>query len=204
MIPPGMPAAIETDDLAFDPEKARQELAASSYGGPERLPEVDRHEAINDPESATVATWFYEQYRQVLGVKLTRVPLAEDDYDALFADIATVPQFHSASWFANLDPRDWFTIWRCDSPFNDHGYCNPQLDALLDRADAEMDPEQRIALYEEAGRMLVADAPAIFVSNVGTTWLVKPSVTGYTRTTGINGDWPGWMNLLTVDVVRQA
>ena len=85
---------------------------------------------------------------------------------------------------------------------NDHGYCNPALDALLERADAELDPEQRIALYEEAGRMLVADAPAIFAQTIVSTWLVKPSVTGYTRTTGINGDWPGWMNLMTVDVER--
>jgi oligopeptide transport system substrate-binding protein len=202
MIPPGMPAAIETDANVFDPEKARQALAASSYGGPERLPEIDRHEGIDDPAGDVVAKWLYEQFRQVLGVELKRIPLAEEDYGALFEDPATVPQFHSASWFAGLDPLGWFTIWRCDSTFNDHGYCNPELDALLDRADAEMDSERRIALYEQAGQILVADAPAIFVSNVGTTWLVKSSVTGYTRTTGINGDWPGWMNLMTIDVER--
>jgi len=67
-----------------------------------------------------------------------------------------------------------------------------------------MDPEQRIALYEEAGRMLVADCPAIFLHTANSTLLVKPYVTGYTRATGINGDWPGWMNLLTVDAERPA
>ena len=84
------------------------------------------------------------------------------------------------------------------------GYCNPELDALIDRADAELDPERRIALYEDAGHMLVADAPAIFVQNLVATWLVKPEVTGYSRTTAVNGDWPGWMNLMTVDVARPA
>lgn len=32
--------------------------------------------------------------------------------------------------------------------------------------------------------------------------LVKPSVVGYSRTTPyLNGEWAGWMNLMTVDVV---
>jgi oligopeptide transport system substrate-binding protein len=33
-VPPGVPGAIETDGYAFDPVKARQALAESSYGGP--------------------------------------------------------------------------------------------------------------------------------------------------------------------------
>ena len=40
MIPPGLPGHIDTDAFAFDPEKARQALADSSYGGPENLPEI--------------------------------------------------------------------------------------------------------------------------------------------------------------------
>ena len=50
---------------------------------------------------------------------------------------------------------------------------------LLTRAGAELDPEARIALYEEAGHMLVADAPAIFVHTATNSALVKPYVTGY-------------------------
>ena len=49
--------------------------------------------------------------------------------------------------------------------------------------------------------MLIADAPAIFVHTVSNRVLVKSYVTGYSRTTP-NGNWPGWMNLLTVDVER--
>jgi ABC-type transport system substrate-binding protein len=199
-----MPGAIETDAYAFDPVKARQALAESSYGGPEQLPEITWHGFRDDPESHLESEWLAEQFRQVLGVELNVVYLSEDDHDTLYDSPATSPPFHMSGWFAGPDPRGWFVIWRCDTPFNDEGYCNPALDGLLDRADAEMNPEQRIALYEEAGRMLVADVPAIFLSAANSTMLVKPYVTGYTRTTGINGDWPGWMNLLTVDVVQPA
>src|SRR4029450_6214752 len=37
-IPAGVPGANETDAYAFDPEKARQALAESSYGGPDNVP----------------------------------------------------------------------------------------------------------------------------------------------------------------------
>jgi len=70
------------------------------------------------------------------------------------------------------------------------------------RVSAEILFDMRLALYQQAGHMLVDDAAGIFTNTVSSQWLVKPYVTGYTRTTGINGDWPGWMNLLTVDIVR--
>ena len=202
MVPPGMPGAIETDAYAFDPVRARQALAESSYGDPENLPEITWYGFRDDPESHLESEWLAAQFRQVLGVELKVVYLSEEDHDALYDAPAASPQFHMSGWYAGPDPRGWFVIWRCGTTFNDEGNCNPALDELLDRADAEMDPEQRLALYEEAGHMLVDDAPAIFVSNVSTMWLVKPDVTGYTRVTGINGDWPGWMNLMTVDVER--
>ena len=191
MIPPGMPGHIETDAFAFDPEKARQALADSSYGGPENLPEITWYGEKDNPGSEIDARWHYEQVRQVLGVELNLVYLSDEELDALFDDPATSPQFHESAWFAQPDPRGWLGIWRCDSEFNEAGYCNPAFDALMDRADAELDPEQRIALYEDAGHMLVADAPAIFVQNFVSTWLVKPEVTGYARTTGVNGELAG-------------
>jgi oligopeptide transport system substrate-binding protein len=202
MIPPGLPGAIVTDAYAYDPVKAREALAASSYGGPENLPEVIWYGEKDSAGNDVRGQWLAGQFRQVLGIDLKLVYLSEEETDALYDAPATWPQFQQSVWFAQPDPRGWFAIWRCESPFNNTGYCNEELDALLDRAGAELDPEHRLALYADAGRLLVADAPAIFVYNVSTTWLVKPAVTGYTRTTGINGDWPGWMNLLTVDVER--
>jgi ABC-type transport system substrate-binding protein len=107
-----------------------------------------------------------------------------------------------STWWASADPSTWFAIWRCGAEFN-QGYCNPELEALLDRADAELDPETRIALYEEAGHLLVADVPAIFVHTASNSVLVKSYVTGYSRITP-DGNWPAMTNLLTIDVDRPA
>jgi oligopeptide transport system substrate-binding protein len=201
-IAPGAPGAIETAAFAFDPEKAREALAASSYGGPENLPEVVWYVISGDANMERDAQWLSSLYRDVLGVELTVTALSEAELDALYDDAGTWPQMDEQVWWADPDPRDWFIVWRCGSDFN-NGYCNPELEAVLDRADAELDPEARIALYEKAGRILVADAPAIFVHQSFGQVLVKPFVTGYSRT-ALNGEWPGWRNLMTVDVAHHS
>ncbi|MFN4101445.1 MAG: ABC transporter substrate-binding protein, partial [Pararhodobacter sp.] len=41
-------------------------------------------------------------------------------------------------------------------------YANPEVDALIEAARAEIDPEARIALYQQFQELVVADAPDIF------------------------------------------
>jgi oligopeptide transport system substrate-binding protein len=198
-IAPGSPGAIETDAFAFDPQKAREALAASSYGGPENLPQVVYYVAEESNGEVRFGEWLSAQYREVLGIELELVNYADDEYDAIYGvEPEAWPQLTEATWFSSPDPRGWFDVWRCGSEFN-RGYCNPELDALLDRADAELDPEARIAMYEEAGRLLVADAPALFVRNVSWRVLINPQLTGYSPTTP-SEYWPGWESLLTLDI----
>ena len=53
-IPPGVPGYIETDAFAFDPEKARQALADSSYRSAENLPEIKYFYPSDDPAETSV------------------------------------------------------------------------------------------------------------------------------------------------------
>jgi ABC-type transport system substrate-binding protein len=70
------------------------------------------------------------------------------------------------------------------------------------RADAELDPETRLALYEEAVHLLVADVPTIFLYHRTNALLVKSFVTGYVATPV--DFWPGKQTLLIIDVERPA
>ena len=83
------------------------------------------------------------------------------------------------------------------------GRVSTEVDARLsfDTEGTVAKARRLIALYEEAGHMLVADVPAVFLHPAFNQVLVKPYVTGYSRTTP-NGNWPGWTDLLTVDVER--
>jgi oligopeptide transport system substrate-binding protein len=201
-IPPGVPGHIETDAYAFDPEKARQALAESSYGGPEDLPTVI-WDVQDDPWDQAQAQWLADQFFQVLGVEMALEPITDEESSAkLWVDSATWPQFGSFFWYSDTpDPHDWLGFWTCGSEFFAVyiGYCNPDFDDLVKRADSELDPATRIQLAEEAGRLLVADAPSIFVYNPTDVKLVKPYVIGYSRFAP-NQQWPGWWNPLALDL----
>ena len=166
MIPPGLPGSIETDAYAFDPEKARQALADSSYGGPENLPEVIWYGSKDSAGIDQEGQWLYEQFRQVLGVELNLVYLSEEEFDALLDSPETWPQFADVDLVRQHRSAGMARPVALQFGVHEPGLLQPELDALLVRAEAELDPEQRLALYEEAGHMLVDDAPAIFAYNL--------------------------------------
>ena len=203
-IPPGVPGHVETDAYAFDPAKARQALAESSYGGPENLPEIQYFYYSDDPAEGPRAEWLAGQYRDVLGVEITLAPTESGALSAMTKQADTFPQMTQLGWGQDYpDPQNWLSIyWTCGSTIYAGlgGYCNPRFDELVRQADSELDPSKRLALYEEAGRLLVADAPMVFGFNPATVVLVKPGVTGYAATPS-DFFYPGqWASLLTLDV----
>ena len=202
-IPPDLPGAIATDAYAFDPDKARQALAASSYGGPDQLPEINFVYWVEDPVAADRVEWIAGQYRDVLGVTITLQPLEGKMLVAAASELATYPQMTFEGWIQDYpDPQNWLSVyWTCQTGFAAaFGYCNPDLDALLAQADRELDPAARLTLYQEAGQMLVADVPGVFLTHAVFLYLVNPAVTGY-ETTPIDASWPGQTtSLLTLDV----
>jgi ABC-type transport system substrate-binding protein len=58
-------------------------------------------------------------------------------------------------------------------------YRNPEVDALLDRARVEPDHERRMALYREASRIIVDDAPWAFLFSNLKVEAWQPYVRGF-------------------------
>ena len=56
------------------------------------------------------------------------------------------------------------------------------MDDLLDRSRRELQPEKRAALLREAEKIIVEDAPWVFLSHGRTNLLVKPYVRGFELT----------------------
>jgi oligopeptide transport system substrate-binding protein len=202
-IPPGVAGAIESDAFGYDPDAAVQALAESSYGGPEGLPEITL--AVNSDISGRVeeAEWIGGQIRDVLGVEVAIEPIDGTTQIALRKDVTTHPQLlYFGGWIQDYpDPQNWLSVyWTCDSTFAQRvGYCNEEFDALTDQGDTTVDPEERIAFYEQAGEILVQDVPGPFLFNDIGNFLVSPNVTGYTPT-ATEVQWPGQMSsLMTLD-----
>jgi oligopeptide transport system substrate-binding protein len=203
-IPQGVPGHIDTDAYSFDPEKARHALAASSYGGPDHLPEITWYYPDDDPWYQKQAEWLRDQFQQVLGVELQLRPVSPDEMDALKQDVNTWPQIWDTDWWSGLaDPYEWMQYWTCgNTSFAVKiGYCNPDYDALVAGANRELDPAKRIQLAEESQRLLLADAPAIFAFTFDNLFLVKPFVTGFSLTAP-NQSFPGLATPLTVDLTN--
>jgi len=71
-------------------------------------------------------------------------------------------------------------FYRCGSSQNLNGYCNQEVDKLIERQSIEGDPERRKQLVWAIERMLAEDGarPIIFYNRYGTCW--QPYVKGLT------------------------
>jgi len=58
-------------------------------------------------------------------------------------------------------------------------YSNPKVDKLLDAALTENDRARRLKMYQEAERIIVADAPWVFLHHTERYVVSQPWIDGY-------------------------
>ena len=87
----------------------------------------------------------------------------------------------SAPWGGGPDPdSNLYLNYGCGGELNYNGYCNPEVDELIDRQSIEADQERRKQLVWEIERKLAEDGarPIIFYDRRATCW--QPYVKGLT------------------------
>jgi len=207
-IPDGVPGSITTDQFGFDPEAAVAALAESSYGGPEGLPDMSMYYNSETSGAQERAEYVAGQYRDVLGVEITLEPTDGTTLIDLRKSPETFPQILLVGgWIQDYpDPQNWLSVyWKCDATFAlRFGYCNEEFDALVEQGDTTIDPEARLAFYEQAGQILVDDVPGPFLYNQAAVFVVKPYVTGYMPNAS-EVEWPGsFGSIFTIDIDMEA
>ena len=82
------------------------------------------------------------------------------------------------------------SLYGCGSSVNWDGYCNPEVDKLIEQQSSEADEGRRKQLVWEIERKLAEDGarPIIFYSRRGTCW--QPDVKGLTIM--VNSIFNGW------------
>ena len=63
---------------------------------------------------------------------------------------------------------------------NSSGYANPEVDALLDKANAETDRDQRAAWYAEAEAIVNRELPYVYLWVAQDLYGVSDKVSGWT------------------------
>jgi oligopeptide transport system substrate-binding protein len=174
-IPPGMLAHNPSIGLRFDPSAAKRLLAQAGYPEGQGVPAVTA--VFNtSPVNSLIAENLQAQWKRNLNVE---VGLDNLEWKVFLDRLQTdPPALFRLGWGADYpDPDNFMVLFTTDSGNNRTRWGTPRFDALVARAASEPDPDRRIALYDEAQRILVEeDVPIIplFVSvqNI----LIKPYV----------------------------
>lgn len=179
ILPPGLPGYVAgPGPLHYDEAAARRELAASRYGGPEELPPLTLYgagEGGSNPMLAAVSDYL----QQTLGVTVT---VEQAPYDTFQAELAAGRYgMYALGWAADYaDPQDFLDLlFHSQSPLNQTGYANPTVDQLLEEARVAADGATRLALYTQAHRLILEDAPWVPLYHSSDRWLVAPEVQGF-------------------------
>jgi oligopeptide transport system substrate-binding protein len=201
-IPPGMPGFDATlgTDWTFNPTKAKQLLTQAGYPDGKGLPEI-KFQYASTGTNPTLAAFLQDQIKTNLGVTITLEPMESKAFSAL----VNAKQFTWGwyGWGADYpDPDDWLPqVFGTGGGNNKTGYSNPAFDALSSQALKELDNTKRLQLWADAQKLMVADAPMVFLWNRETFVLQKSWVKGMV-TCGLDGNTVGDTFLRNVSIQK--
>ena len=186
IVPPDMPGYTNPNlaSLDYDPDRALELIAESSYGDVSEFPEITLYTTGSGGSPARITEAVIASYKDVLGVDIA---IQQTDWPTFLADISQDEnpyQMYQLGWIADYpDPQNFLDIlFHSESRQNHTGYNNEELDALLDEAGVEQDPEKRVALYREAEQLIIDESPWVPLHFGLEYELVKPWVQGYSLT----------------------
>jgi len=186
IIPPDMPDYSNPDltPLEYDPDKALELIAESTYGDVADFPEITLYTSGGGGSPARITEAIIASYKDVFGIDIA---IQQTDWPTFLADIAQEDnpyQMYQLGWIADYpDPQDFLDVlFHSESRQNHTAYSNPKLDAILDEAGVEADPEKRQALYREAEQLVIDEAVWVPLYFDLEHWLVKPWVKEYSIT----------------------
>lgn len=180
LYPPALPGYDrEFKGLEFDPDKARDLIKESEYGGGDMPPVTISTSSYGNsvPEGISALAQMWEEN---LGVNIT-IQNIDPDYYQDVLDSDRHGQLISEGWCADYpDPENFADVlFHTGNDMNRSNYANPVLDRLLEDARVEPDPVKRMAMYSMAEKIIMNDAPAVFLTHSKAYVLVKPYLDGF-------------------------
>jgi len=193
ILPPAMPGFLAGQaQPGFDPAAAKAALAASKYA--RNIPPVIlAASGYGDAKRKDVAQ-IVDMWQKNLGITVQVQYL--DPLNFTGAARASTANAMLYGWCADYpDPQNFLDVlFHSQSDFNVSRFADADFDKLVEQAGTEKDTQQRLALYQQAEKMLLDNVDAIPLLYPVFYELVGPRVKGYIMTPiGIN-QYP-WLTL---------
>jgi peptide/nickel transport system substrate-binding protein len=173
-IPSSSAWAYNYAPYSYDPAKAKQLLADAGYPNGFRMQIMP---TTQYPESVRGAQVIQQELQQI-GVRVTIKTLewaqwlqeeGKGNYDT-----------YVCSWNGLVDPDDYFYAQqKTGEVFNFTGYSNTKVDQLLSEGRKTQGFDQRKAIYQQVNKMVVDDAPYIYMYNPANINAYRSYVKGY-------------------------
>ncbi len=130
------------------------------------------------PATAQLAQ-FLQSELQGAGITMN---IKQETFSSLLSDSAA-HNYQAAllGWSGRPDPDGNFYPWfHTGGGFNDMQYSNPQVDSLLDAARSSNDQAQRATDYQQAEKLMLQDAPYVFLYHGVSIQATTKNVQGFT------------------------
>src|SRR5215468_883901 len=94
--------------------------------------------------------------------------------------------------FKSIDDPDqvFYETYTCGAENNPDGYCNPEIDKLIDRQSAEFDEQKRKQLVWEIEQRLAEDGARLIIYHTRAATCRQPYVNGFISM--VNSVYNGW------------
>jgi peptide/nickel transport system substrate-binding protein len=147
---------------SYDPERAREILDAAGYRAVNGVRFHLLMKTSTDENTRLMVAVLQQQLRDV-GIQLD---IRTYEFATFFSDVSKGAfQLYSLRWVGGNEDPDIFEYAFHSNKFTPNGanrsfYSNPKVDALIDKARAELDQTKRAQLYAEIQRILAEDLPS--------------------------------------------
>lgn len=176
-IPEGLSAYKAKDPPCYDPEKAKKLLAEAGYPDGKGFPRVEILYPSRE-DSKLVVEEIQDQYKRNLNIRLELVNQEFKVYmNTLHRD---PPPIFRANWGADFpDPETFASVFVSHNANNHTQWTSPEYDRLVMAAEGELDPQKRLAYYEQADHILCSEEAAVACTYQATqNTMCKPWVKG--------------------------
>jgi ABC-type transport system substrate-binding protein len=201
---PGFPASQREavqDIQMFDPTMAQDLLSQAGYPNGDGFPAQKMWLRAPVPLDKTVAGALAAMIKENLNID---VELEEHDSAGFMGSLTAKPTEILLGYVSYgmdyLDPSNMLSVWKSGGR---HSWVNEAFDAKLKEASEFLgSTEERIALFQEAERILVEDVPAVFVYHATEVQFIKPWLKGDFIAPDKNGisalHWPDFTTMSTL------